>query len=95
MSCLYFCFILPECVEEERNTQSDVCFTGRGQWEESEVVNSTQGFYSLTGLKPGTEYHLVVMHGNYSQWEEVTWTMGPGICVEHCCSPPEASSSHM
>ncbi|XP_045912589.1 neural cell adhesion molecule L1.1-like isoform X1 [Micropterus dolomieu] len=48
-----------------------------GQWEESEVVNSTQGFYSLTGLQPGTQYHLVIMHGNDTQWEDEHWTIGP------------------
>lgn len=55
-----------------------------GQWEESEVVNSTQGFYSLTGLQPGTQYHLVIMHGNDTQWEDEHWTIGPGICLETC-----------
>ncbi|XP_068601882.1 neural cell adhesion molecule L1.1-like [Brachionichthys hirsutus] len=48
-----------------------------GQWEDTEVVNSTQGFYMLTDLQPGTEYHLVVMHGNETQWEDVMWTKGP------------------
>ncbi|XP_067383598.1 neural cell adhesion molecule L1.1-like isoform X2 [Channa argus] len=48
-----------------------------GEWKESEVVNSSQGFHSLTGLQPGTQYHLVVMHGNFTQWEDVTWTIGP------------------
>lgn len=52
-----------------------------GQWQESEVVNSTQGFYSLTGLQPGTEYHLMIMHGNNTQWEDVALTIGPGIWI--------------
>uniref|UniRef100_A0A8D0AHN1 Neural cell adhesion molecule L1.1-like n=1 Tax=Sander lucioperca TaxID=283035 RepID=A0A8D0AHN1_SANLU len=47
------------------------------QWEESEVVNSTQAFYSLTGLHPGSQYHLMIKHGNDTQWEDVTWTIGP------------------
>ncbi|XP_036068809.1 neural cell adhesion molecule L1.1 isoform X2 [Oryzias melastigma] len=47
------------------------------QWEESEMVNSTQGFYSLTGLQPGTQYHLKIMKGNDTQWEDVLWTIGP------------------
>ncbi|XP_056279739.1 neural cell adhesion molecule L1.1-like isoform X2 [Pseudoliparis swirei] len=46
-------------------------------WKDSEVLNSTQGFYSLRGLQPGSEYHLVVKHGNDTQWENVTWTIGP------------------
>nr|XP_020511215.1 neural cell adhesion molecule L1.1-like isoform X2 [Labrus bergylta] len=49
----------------------------RNFWEESEVVNTTQGFYSLSGLKPGTEYKLAIMHGNITQWEEDTFTKGP------------------
>uniref|UniRef100_A0A8D3B140 Neural cell adhesion molecule L1 n=1 Tax=Scophthalmus maximus TaxID=52904 RepID=A0A8D3B140_SCOMX len=47
------------------------------EWEESEEVNSTQGLYSLTGLQPGTQYQLEVMHGNFTQWKDVTWTNGP------------------
>ncbi|XP_070696233.1 neural cell adhesion molecule L1.1-like isoform X2 [Pempheris klunzingeri] len=46
-------------------------------WKVSEVVNSSQGFYSLTGLQPGTEYHLMVKLGNTTQWEEEAWTLGP------------------
>ncbi|XP_072222858.1 neural cell adhesion molecule L1.1-like isoform X1 [Leuresthes tenuis] len=49
-----------------------------GHWEESGVINSTQGFYSLTGLQPGTQYHLEIIHGNSTQWEKVIWTQGPG-----------------
>ncbi|XP_041655093.1 neural cell adhesion molecule L1.1-like [Cheilinus undulatus] len=45
--------------------------------EESEVVNSTQGFYSLTGLKPGSQYELEINHGNETQWRGVTMTLGP------------------
>lgn len=47
------------------------------EWTDSEVVNSTQGFYSLTGLQPGSQYHLMIKHGNDTQWENVTWTIGP------------------
>ncbi|XP_069382066.1 neural cell adhesion molecule L1.1-like isoform X2 [Paralichthys olivaceus] len=48
-----------------------------GEWEESELVNSTQGFYSLSGLQPGTEYHLMILHGNVTQWEDLSRTIGP------------------
>ncbi|XP_033485428.1 neural cell adhesion molecule L1.1-like isoform X1 [Epinephelus lanceolatus] len=47
------------------------------KWEESEVVNSTQGFYSLKGLQPGSQYHLMIKHENDTMWEDVKWTMGP------------------
>uniref|UniRef100_A0A3Q2XHJ9 Neural cell adhesion molecule L1.1-like n=1 Tax=Hippocampus comes TaxID=109280 RepID=A0A3Q2XHJ9_HIPCM len=66
--------------ERERNHGFHIDFLKKtgGQWEESEIVNTSQGFYSLTGLQPGTEYHLVVMHGNSTQWESASWTLGPG-----------------
>ncbi|KAM6982185.1 neural cell adhesion molecule L1.1-like [Tautogolabrus adspersus] len=47
------------------------------EWEESEVVNTTQGFYSLRGLKPGTQYKLQIMLGNNTQWKNETMTIGP------------------
>ncbi|XP_029690204.1 neural cell adhesion molecule L1-like isoform X2 [Takifugu rubripes] len=46
-------------------------------WERSEVVNSTQGFYSLTGLQPGTHYHLKIIHNNDTRWENFVQTVGP------------------
>lgn len=55
--------------------------TAGGEWQDSEVVNSTQGFYSLTGLQPGSQYHLVIMHGNSTQWEDVAWTAEPRMSV--------------
>ncbi|XP_035998147.1 neural cell adhesion molecule L1.1 [Fundulus heteroclitus] len=48
-----------------------------GQWEESELIDSTQGFYSLTGLQPGTEYHLRILHDNSTHWQEAFRTVGP------------------
>ncbi|XP_008413114.1 neural cell adhesion molecule L1.1-like isoform X2 [Poecilia reticulata] len=48
-----------------------------GQWEESELINSTQGFYSLTGLQPGTEYSLRILHDNNTHWQEMLRTVGP------------------
>uniref|UniRef100_A0A3P8TXX1 Neural cell adhesion molecule L1 n=1 Tax=Amphiprion percula TaxID=161767 RepID=A0A3P8TXX1_AMPPE len=50
---------------------------GPDRFETSELVNSTQGFYSLTGLQPGSQYHLLIRHGNDTQWEGVEWTIGP------------------
>uniref|UniRef100_A0A3B4FB05 Neural cell adhesion molecule L1.1-like n=1 Tax=Pundamilia nyererei TaxID=303518 RepID=A0A3B4FB05_9CICH len=46
--------------------------SGGGGWEKSEQVNTTQGFYMLTGLQPGAQYHLRVMHGNSTYWQEIT-----------------------
>ncbi|XP_041860728.1 neural cell adhesion molecule L1.1-like isoform X2 [Melanotaenia boesemani] len=48
-----------------------------GRWQESEVVNSTKGFYSLTDLHPGMQYHLKILHGNITHWEDTVWTLGP------------------
>ncbi|XP_056240774.1 neural cell adhesion molecule L1.1-like isoform X2 [Seriola aureovittata] len=66
--------------ERIRNHGFHICYLRKSpgaEWQQSEVVNSTQGFYSLTGLQPGTEYHLKIKHGNDTQWENVTWTVGP------------------
>ncbi|XP_020791244.1 neural cell adhesion molecule L1.1-like [Boleophthalmus pectinirostris] len=53
---------------------------GAGEtWEVSEQVNSTQGFYSLTGLEPGTTYHLRILHHNSTQWEQIVQTKGPDV----------------
>ncbi|KAJ0036380.1 hypothetical protein NQD34_005057 [Periophthalmus magnuspinnatus] len=48
-------------------------------WQESELVNSTQGFYTLMGLEPGTTYHLVILHHNNTQWEQIVQTKGPEL----------------
>uniref|UniRef100_A0A3B4VMQ7 Neural cell adhesion molecule L1.1-like n=1 Tax=Seriola dumerili TaxID=41447 RepID=A0A3B4VMQ7_SERDU len=71
--------------ERIRNHGFHICYlrkTPGADWQESEVVNSTQGFYSLTGLQPGTEYHLKIKHGNDTQWENVTWTMPGGFATQ-------------
>lgn len=63
-----------------RGAFTSVCASSavEGSWEESEVVNSTQGFYSLTGLLPGTKYCLRILHENNTHWERVIQTVGPG-----------------
>ncbi|XP_078144162.1 neural cell adhesion molecule L1.1-like [Centroberyx gerrardi] len=50
-----------------------------GEWAESEMVNSTQGFYTLPDLQPGTEYHLAIKQGNDTPWDRVIWTKGPEL----------------
>ncbi|KAK1801615.1 hypothetical protein P4O66_022186 [Electrophorus voltai] len=49
-----------------------------GEWEESEQVNSTQGFYQLQGLKPGTHYILEIRLYNATYWSQDLMTSGPG-----------------
>uniref|UniRef100_A0A3B4FBZ0 Neural cell adhesion molecule L1.1-like n=1 Tax=Pundamilia nyererei TaxID=303518 RepID=A0A3B4FBZ0_9CICH len=51
--------------------------SGGGGWEKSEQVNTTQGFYMLTGLQPGAQYHLRVMHGNSTYWQGEAKTVEP------------------
>ncbi|XP_051516368.1 neural cell adhesion molecule L1.1 [Myxocyprinus asiaticus] len=49
-----------------------------GVWEESEQVNSTQAFYQLQGLHPGTSYHLQILTGNTSYYWDFQ-TKGPEL----------------
>ncbi|XP_056458375.1 neural cell adhesion molecule L1.2-like [Gadus chalcogrammus] len=48
-------------------------------WEQSELLNSTQGFYSLTGLQPGTRYRFLIESGGVTLWKDVIETKGPGL----------------
>ncbi|KAG7278462.1 hypothetical protein CRUP_038757 [Coryphaenoides rupestris] len=50
---------------------------GWAKWEESELVNSTQGFYTLGDLQPGTQYHLAIIHNNVTTWNYVVDTNVP------------------
>ncbi|XP_035378351.1 neural cell adhesion molecule L1.1 isoform X2 [Electrophorus electricus] len=50
-----------------------------GEWEESEQVNSTQGFYQLQGLKPGTHYILEIRLYNATYWSQDLMTSGPEL----------------
>ncbi|XP_029995279.1 neural cell adhesion molecule L1.1-like isoform X3 [Sphaeramia orbicularis] len=70
--------------ERDRNYAFHISFTrlngGGIQWQNSEVVNSTQGFYTLTGLQPGTDYHLAIFQGNSTpHWQEKLRTNGPEL----------------
>ena len=47
-------------------------------WEQSELPNSTQGFYSLTGLQPGTRYRFLIESGGVTLWKDVIETKRPG-----------------
>uniref|UniRef100_A0AAX7T605 Neural cell adhesion molecule L1-like n=1 Tax=Astatotilapia calliptera TaxID=8154 RepID=A0AAX7T605_ASTCA len=60
--------------------------SGGGGWEKSEQVNTTQGFYMLTGLQPGAQYHLRVMHGNSTYWQGEAKTVEPCKYAEYWCS---------
>uniref|UniRef100_A0A667Z1U1 Neural cell adhesion molecule L1 n=1 Tax=Myripristis murdjan TaxID=586833 RepID=A0A667Z1U1_9TELE len=60
-------------------TSSPETNVAKYNWVESEMVNSTQGFYSLAGLQPGTKYWLTIMHRNYTHWKEQVKTKGPEV----------------
>uniref|UniRef100_A0A8C6U311 Neural cell adhesion molecule L1 n=1 Tax=Neogobius melanostomus TaxID=47308 RepID=A0A8C6U311_9GOBI len=65
--------------ERDRNHGFHIRYLRKAEtWQDSELVNSTQGFYSLSGLQPGTIYHLQILHQNNTQWERIVQTEGPG-----------------
>ncbi|XP_066526587.1 neural cell adhesion molecule L1.1 [Hoplias malabaricus] len=49
------------------------------EWEESELVNSTQAFYQLQGLRPGTEYIFQIRLNNFTYWNQELRTNGPDL----------------
>ncbi|XP_060749746.1 neural cell adhesion molecule L1.1 isoform X1 [Tachysurus vachellii] len=54
-----------------------------GEWEESEQVNLTQGFYQLQGLNAGSFYFLEIRHDNITYWTQALQTKGPVIDGVH------------
>lgn len=52
---------------------------GGGRWKQSEKVNSTQTFYQLQGLAPGSKYHLKFTFSNNTFWETEIQTKGAGV----------------
>uniref|UniRef100_A0A8C5CJ83 Neural cell adhesion molecule L1.1-like n=1 Tax=Gadus morhua TaxID=8049 RepID=A0A8C5CJ83_GADMO len=59
--------------DEHRNHGFTFLYKGAG-WEQSELLNSTQGFYSLTGLQPGTRYRFLIESGGVTLWKDVIET---------------------
>ncbi|KPP61888.1 neural cell adhesion molecule L1-like [Scleropages formosus] len=51
---------------------------GGGQWKVSEKLNSTQSFYQLQGLQPGSQYRLQFIFSNNTFWETDIQTQGEG-----------------
>lgn len=70
-------------------------FTDGSKWKKTEKVNSSQSFYQLQGLKPGSHYSLLFTYNNITFWETDIKTEGTGtirvICSPH--SSPALSSS--
>uniref|UniRef100_UPI0037E8347E neural cell adhesion molecule L1.2 isoform X2 n=1 Tax=Semicossyphus pulcher TaxID=241346 RepID=UPI0037E8347E len=48
-------------------------------WRKSEKVNSSQSFYQLKGLTPGSHYHLRFKYSNTTFWETEIDTEGTGV----------------
>ncbi|KAM3872035.1 neural cell adhesion molecule L1.2 [Diretmus argenteus] len=52
---------------------------GGGKWKKSEKVNSSQSFYELRGLTPGSHYRLRFTYHNTTFWETDIETEGTGV----------------
>ncbi|XP_047439368.1 neural cell adhesion molecule L1.2 isoform X2 [Mugil cephalus] len=50
-----------------------------GKWKKTEKVNSTQSFYQLQGLTPGSHYRLRFIYSNTTFWETDIETEGAGV----------------
>ncbi|XP_069039494.1 neural cell adhesion molecule L1.2 isoform X2 [Lepisosteus oculatus] len=55
---------------------------GQDPWKVSEKVNSSQAFYQLQGLHPGSQYRLKFISRNDTFWETEIQTEGPGPLEE-------------
>ncbi|MBN3316491.1 L1CAM protein, partial [Atractosteus spatula] len=56
---------------------------GQDPWKVSEKVNSSQAFYQLQGLHPGSQYRLKFISRNNTFWETEIQTEGPGSARAH------------
>ncbi|XP_071332274.1 neural cell adhesion molecule L1.2 isoform X2 [Trachinotus anak] len=52
---------------------------GGSKWKKSEKVNSSQSFYQLQGLTPGSHYRLRFTYSNTTFWETDIETEGTGV----------------
>ncbi|XP_051518124.1 neural cell adhesion molecule L1-like [Myxocyprinus asiaticus] len=52
---------------------------GRGKWKRSERVNTSQSFYTLQGLQPGSYYQLHFDFSNKTFWETKIQTAGARV----------------
>uniref|UniRef100_W5NCC6 L1 cell adhesion molecule, paralog a n=1 Tax=Lepisosteus oculatus TaxID=7918 RepID=W5NCC6_LEPOC len=71
--------------ERYRNVGFHIHFlnkNGQDPWKVSEKVNSSQAFYQLQGLHPGSQYRLKFISRNDTFWETEIQTEGPGPLEE-------------
>ncbi|XP_056304624.1 neural cell adhesion molecule L1.2 isoform X2 [Danio aesculapii] len=67
--------------ERQRNVEFFIHYLrkdGPEKWERSEKVNSTQSFYTLHGLRPGSQYRLKIDFNN-TKWEQDIQTAGARV----------------
>ncbi|XP_062282916.1 neural cell adhesion molecule L1.2 [Scomber scombrus] len=50
-----------------------------GKSKKTEMVNSSQSFYQLQGLTPGSQYRLLFTYNNTDFWDTVIETEGTGV----------------
>ncbi|XP_017343334.1 neural cell adhesion molecule L1.2 isoform X2 [Ictalurus punctatus] len=68
--------------ERQRNVGFHIKYmrkNGHGQWMKSEKVNTSQSFYSMQGLQPGSRYSLCFIFSNGTFWETDIETKGAGV----------------
>ncbi|KAB5546132.1 hypothetical protein PHYPO_G00068610 [Pangasianodon hypophthalmus] len=68
--------------ERQRNIGFHIHYlrkNGHGGWMQSEKVNTSQSFYSLQGLQPGSHYRLRFVFSNGTFWETDIQTEGAGV----------------
>lgn len=58
---------------------------GEGDWKYSKIVNSSQNFFMLEKLQPGTPYHIKLWQlgrfKNLTVWDQEVQTLGPAVSV--------------
>ncbi|XP_060794489.1 neural cell adhesion molecule L1.2 isoform X2 [Neoarius graeffei] len=62
---------------------------GHRKWTQSEKVNTSQSFYSLQGLQPGSRYSLRCISSNGTFWERDIQTEGAGVTEKQSSFPTE------
>ncbi|XP_056154950.1 neural cell adhesion molecule L1.2 [Lampris incognitus] len=68
--------------ERHRNVGFQIQYlkkNGGDKWKQSEKVNSTQSFYELQGLSPGSSYRFRVTFSNATLWEANIQTEGTEV----------------
>ncbi|CAL8368540.1 unnamed protein product [Lota lota] len=68
--------------ERHRNIRFQIRYLDKNNgenWKQSERVNSSQSFYQLQGLTPGSHYRLLFIHNDVPFWETDVDTDGTAV----------------